>query len=147
MTLARLVEFAGQNPLLSLAFVGLTLALVLTEIARLMRPYKGIGPAELTDRINRDDALVVDLRAIAEFEKGHIVGSRHLLLSQFDPEHKLLAKARETPVVLVDSAGMGVAAAAARLVKAGFRQVAVLDGGIAAWQQAGLPLAKGRDRA
>ena len=34
--------------------------------------------------------------------------------------------------------------AAKRLARAGFEKVFVLDGGIGAWQQAGLPLVKGR---
>lgn len=144
MNVASLVSFAGQNPLLSVAFVGLTLALVYTEIARLFQGYKAWTPAQLTELINRDNALVIDLRAQIDFEKGHIVGSRNLPPSQLDPEGKLLAKAKEQPVALVCASGVSSGSAARTLVKAGFKQVGVLDGGILAWQQASLPLAKGR---
>ena len=140
----RLLEFAQQNPLLSIAFVGLTLALVVTEVMRLFRGFKGVTPAQLTDLINRENALVVDLRGQAEFEKGHIIGSRHMLPSQVDPAGKLLAKAKESPVVLVCAAGVTASGTAEKLVKAGFKKVFVLDGGIGAWQGAGLPLAKGK---
>lgn len=140
----RLIEFAQANLLLSVAFAGLTVALVYTEIARLFRPFKGVSPAQLTDLINRENALVVDLRGQGDFEKGHIIGSRHLLPSQVDPEGKLLAKAKESPVVLVCAAGVTAAGTAQKLVKAGFKQVSVLDGGIGAWTGAGLPLAKGK---
>ena len=140
----RLLEFAQQNPLLSIAFAGLSLALVVTEVMRLFRGFKGVTPAQLTDLINRDNALVVDLRAQAEFEKGHIIGAKHLLPSQVDPDGKLLAKAKESPVVLVCAAGVTAAGTAQKLVKAGFKQVSVLDGGIGAWTSAGLPLAKGK---
>jgi rhodanese-related sulfurtransferase len=47
-------------------------------------------------------------------------------------------------VVLVDRTGMTTAPLATRLKKAGFERVHVLEGGIAAWQQADLPLVKGR---
>jgi len=47
-------------------------------------------------------------------------------------------------VVLVCKAGQASGDAAKRLRKAGFERVYVLDGGIAAWQQADLPLVKGR---
>lgn len=140
----RLLDFAQANPLLSLAFLGLTLAIVYTEIRRLFRGYKAVNPAQLTELINREDALVLDLRGQPDFEKGHIIGSRHLLPSQIEPEGKLLAKAKETPVVLVCAAGITASAAAEKLVKAGFKRVSVLDGGITGWQSAGLPLAKGR---
>ena len=140
----RLLDFAQANLLLSLALLGLTVALIYTEVARLFRGFKGISPAQLTDLINRENALVVDLRGQAEFEKGHILGARHLLPSQVEPEGKLLAKAKESPVVLVCAAGITASGAAQKLVKAGFKKVSVLEGGIGAWQQAGLPLAKGK---
>jgi len=98
----------------------------------------------LTDLINRDDALVVDLSATGDFEKGHIAGAKNVPMAQFDPENKLLAKVRDLPVVLVCRSGTVSADAAKRLVKAGFRSVHWFDGGVAAWQQAGLPLVKGK---
>jgi len=139
-----LLDFASRNPLLSMALAGLTVALVATEVARLFRGYKTLRPAELTALINRDDALVVDLSPIADFEKGHIAGSRSVQMSQFDPESKLLAAAKALPVVVVCRTGVTAAGAAKRLKKAGFAQVYLLDGGIAAWRQADLPLVKGR---
>lgn len=144
MNLDSLMAFAGRHPILSLALVGLTLAIIYTEIARLLRGYKAVKAAELPLLINRADALVVDLSAIADFEKGHIAGSRNVIPSQFDPEGKLLAGKKQSPVVLVCRTGMASAAAARRLRKAGFEQVYWLEGGIAAWQAAGLPLVKGR---
>lgn len=130
--------------MLSMALVGLTLALIVTEIARLFRGYKALRPAELTSLMNRDNALVVDLSASGDFEKGHIAGSRNVAPSQFDPENKLLAAAKSLPVVVVCRNGQASAGAAKRLKKAGFEHVHWLDGGVAAWQQADLPLVKGR---
>ena len=130
--------------MLSLALVGLTLAIIITEIGRLFRGYKAVRPAELTPLINRENALVVDLSASGDFEKGHIAGSRNVAPSQFDPENKLLAAAKSLPVVMVCRNGQASAGAAKRLKKAGFEHVHWLDGGVAAWQQADLPLVKGR---
>ena len=144
VTLEELLAFAGRHLYLSMGLVGLTVALLFTEVGRLFRGYIGLRPGELTGLINRDNALVVDLSASNEFEKGHIAGSRSVALSQFDPESKLLAKARDLPVVTVCRNGQGSADAAKRLKKAGFTKVYWLDGGIQAWQQADLPLVKGR---
>ena len=144
MNTSDLLAFAGRHPILLLALAGLTLAIILNELASLVRGVRGVGPAALTALINRDNALVVDLRPQADFEKGHIAGSRNVQMSQFDPENKQLAAARSLPVVLVCKAGQTSSGAAARLRKAGFERVYVLDGGIGAWQQADLPLAKGR---
>ncbi len=139
-----LLEFARENLMLSLALAGITLALVVTEVMRLFRGFKGVSPAQLTELINRENALVVDLRGLGDFEKGHIIGSRHMLPSQVDPEGKLLAKAKESPVVVVCAVGVTASATAQKLVKAGFKKVSVLDGGIGAWTGASLPLAKGK---
>ena len=140
----RLLAFAGENALLSLALLGLTLALVYTEVSRLFSGFKPVNPAGLTALINRQDALLVDVSPLGDFEKGHIAGARNVLVSQFDPESKLLAKARELPVAVTCRSGSASADAAKRLVKAGFKNVYWLDGGIASWQQASLPLVKGR---
>lgn len=144
VTPQELLDFAGRHAMPAIALVGLTLAIAYTEVARLLRPYKALRPAELTQRVNREDALVLDLSPAADFEKGRIAGSRNVQASAFNPEHKLLTANRERPVVLVCRTGQGSAAAAARLSKAGFPNVYWLDGGIAAWQQADLPLVKGR---
>jgi rhodanese-related sulfurtransferase len=139
-----LLDFAGRHAMLSMGLAGLTIAIVYMEIARLFRSYKVLRPAGLTALINRENALVVDLSSSSEFEKGHIPGSKNVQPSQFDPENKQLANAKAMPVVAVCRTGQASAAAAKRLKQAGFEHVYWLDGGIAAWQQADLPLVKGR---
>lgn len=144
MTLQTLLAFASDHLVLSLAFVGLTLALIYNEVSRLFSGIKSVTPAQLTTLVNRDEALLIDVSASADFEKGHIAGARNLAMGQFAPEHKLLAKAKQSPVVVACRSGTASADAAKRLAKAGFSAVHWLDGGVAAWQQAGLPLVKGK---
>ena len=131
--------------MLSLALAGLTAAIIYTEIARLFRGFKAVKPAEVTRLINAGNAVVVDLSAPADFEKGHIAGSRNVQAKQFGPTHKLVANAKQQPVVLVDSTSMASISAAKALKKAGFEQIHVLDGGLPAWTAADLPLVKGRN--
>jgi len=141
--LHKLPTFVGNHLALSALFVILLLALVAMEFGRLLRKYKELTPGGLTLLINRESPLLVDLSARADFEKMHVPGARHVLPSQFDPEHKDLAKAKDLPVVVMDKDGRGSDKAAQRLVKAGFTKVYTLGGGVLAWQQAQLPLAKG----
>ena len=142
VNLVELMAFAGRHPYLSLALVGLTLALIYNEIAGRLSGIRRIGPATLTAPINRDNALVVDLRPVADFDKGHIAGAKNVQMSQFDPENKQLSAAKVLPVVLVCKAGESSSSAAKRLLKAGFSNVSVLEGGVQAWQAADLPLVK-----
>ncbi|MBH1817893.1 rhodanese-like domain-containing protein [Stenotrophomonas maltophilia] len=145
MNYEELLAFAGRNPMLSAALVGLTVAIIVTEIRRLFRGFKGIKPAELTQLINAGGTVVVDLSASGDFEKGHIAGSRNAQASAFGPDNKLVANAKQSPVVLVCRSGNASETAAKALKKACFEKVYVLDGGIPAWQQAELPLVKGRN--
>ncbi len=139
-----LSAFAGRHPLLSSGLVVLTIAIIGNELSPLFRGYGALRPAEVTALVNRDNALLVDLRPYADFQKGHIAGSKNVLMSQFDPESKLLTPAKALPIVMVCQSGVTAGPAARRLKKAGFTQVHILDGGILAWQQADLPLVKGR---
>lgn len=131
--------------MLSLALAGLTAAIIYTEIARLFRGFKAVKPAEVTRLINAGNAVVVDLSAPADFEKGHIAGSRNVQAKQFGPTHKLVANAKQQPIVLVDRTSLASASAAKVLKKAGFEQIYVLDGGLPSWSAADLPLVKGRN--
>jgi len=142
--LHHLPEFAGNHLMLVMIFVVILLALVGGEVSRLFRGYKELSPSGLTLLINRESPLLVDLSSNQDFEKGHIAGARHVPLSQFDPENKELAKVRELPVAVYCKNGHTSSQAASRLVKAGFKQVYWLGGGLGAWQQGGLPTTKGK---
>lgn len=144
VTSQELWAFAARNPVYSIAFVGLTAAIIANEVARLFRGYKALAPSQVTALINQENALVVDLRAAGDFQAGHIAGSKNVQMAQFDPENKQLAPARALPVVLVCQNGVTVNGAAKRLKKAGFERVHILEGGITAWRQADLPLVKGK---
>ncbi|WP_266170385.1 rhodanese-like domain-containing protein [Dyella subtropica] len=142
--LHKLPEFLGNHLALAALFLILLLAIIAMEVARLFRKYKELTPGGLTLLINRESPLLIDLSAYADFEKAHVPGAKHVAMSQFDPENKDLAKAKDLPVVLIDKDGRGAAdKAAQRLVKAGFGKVYTLGGGLFAWQQAQLPVAKG----
>ena len=141
---ARLPEFIGNHPVLSFGFVGILLALAWLEFSKLTRGYAALTPAALTQLINREDALVVDVSSIADYEAGHIPGAKHVAIGQFDPESKELAKVRDRPVAVVCKNGLVSGQAAKRLRKAGFSRVYWLEGGAKTWIDAHLPLVKGR---
>ena len=139
--LHKLPQFIGNHAALAALFAILLIALIVVQVGLLFGKSRELTPAGLTQLINRDSPLLIDLSAIADFEKMHVPGARHVLMSQFDPEHKDLAKARELPVVVMDKDGRGNSAKASqRLVKAGFQKVYTLGGGVVSWQQAQLPV-------
>jgi rhodanese-related sulfurtransferase len=142
--LHKLPEFIGNHAALAALFAILLVALIVTQILELFSKTKELTPAGLTLLINRETPLLIDLSSIADFEKMHVPGAKHVAMSQFDPENKDLAKAKELPVVVMDKDGRGNSIKAAqRLVKAGFVKVHTLGGGVLAWHAAQLPVAKG----
>ncbi len=142
--LHRLPEFLGNHFYLTLGLIGVLIALAVSEAQHLLRGYTALTPAGLTQLINRDNALLIDVSSQVDFEKGHIPGAKAVALSQFDPESKDLVKVRELPVAVVCKNGQASAQAARRLKKAGFLHVFWLEGGLGAWNEAHMPLAKGR---
>jgi len=142
--LHKLPQFVGNHVALSALFVILLVALIVIQAQVLFSKIKELSPAGLTALINRDSPLLIDLSALADFEKMHVPGAKHVAMSQFDPEKKELAQAKSLPVVVMDKDGRGNSAKAAqRLLNAGFEKVHTLGGGVLAWHAAQLPVAKG----
>jgi rhodanese-related sulfurtransferase len=142
--LQRLPEFISHHMLLAMLLVVLIVVLIGNEVSRLFRGYKELTPNGLTLLINRENPLLVDMSSAQDFERGHIASARHVPLSQFDPENKDLAKVKELPVAVYCKDGNTSSRAAARLVKAGFKHVYWLGGGLASWRSAELPTVSGR---
>lgn len=140
----RLVEFAGNNPVLVGLFAVLVIALIVTEIRRTRRGFKEISAHELTRLINADAATVVDVNAQGDFEKGHIIHSRNHPHSQINLDHKDFVGKKDKQFVLVCRDGAQSQRVAGQLVGAGYAQVAVLRGGLVSWVQDSLPTEKGR---
>ena len=104
------------------------------------------GPAvstlQATQLINREDALVLDVRPEAEYAKGHILGARNVPLADLAQRTGELERYKDKPVVVCCNTGNTSAGGVSQLRKAGFARAVNLAGGLAAWQQAGLPVSK-----
>ena len=101
-----------------------------------------VNTLEATQLINRQDALVLDVREQAEYAQSHILNSRGLPLSQIEARIADIEKFKDKPVIVYCATGNRSSTAAALMRKHGFSSVFNLSGGFAAWQQAGLPVQK-----
>lgn len=101
-----------------------------------------ISVNEATLLINRQDALVVDVRETAEWSAGHIPNARHIALGRLDKNLSEIEKYRDKPVIVACASGNRSSAGCRTLKKAGFTQVFNLAGGVRAWGDAGLPMSK-----
>ena len=101
---------------------------------------KGISPLEATLLMNREDALIVDVRENGEWSAGHIANARHIPLGQLDKRMAELEKFKARDLIVLCQSGNRSANACRRLSKSGFEKVHNLAGGISAWTDAGLPV-------
>jgi rhodanese-related sulfurtransferase len=136
-----LMKFVVDNIyLIVVAFV--SGGMLLWPVVRRGTGGASVNTLEATQLINRQDALVLDVRNAEEFQRGHILNARNIPLSQIDTRHGDIARYKDKPVIVTCESGNRSGAAAATLRKQGFAQVFNLSGGVAAWQQAGLPVEK-----
>ena len=83
------------------------------------------------------------MRATDEYVAGHLPESRNIPLDQLEARASELDSKKEAPLILVCQTGARSAGACKQLEKLGFARVSNLEGGIAGWRSAGLPLKKG----
>ena len=102
----------------------------------------GVTAGEATQLINRRNAVVVDLRPAAEFATGHLPSARHLEFAELQAKVGQLVKNKSNPVLLVCQTGQQSNKAVRVVQDAGYAEVHVLQGGLNAWQQAGMPVVK-----
>ena len=137
------IDFIGRNPMLSAAWLGLFVAILYTSIRSLLSPIKVISNREATLLINRENGVVLDVRTIDEFAKGHIVDAVNIPVSQITANNlSPIEKHKDVPTIVVCESGMRAPAAASVLSKAGFTRVFVLRGGLASWRGENLPVTK-----
>lgn len=139
----QLIEFAGNNMILAGIWLALVAMLVYSYISTLTSSIKAINTHDATMLMNKNDAVVLDIRAAKEFKSGHILNARQLKPEEVrEKNFKKLENAKDKPIIVVCAMGNQARGTASALSKAGFSNVSVLDGGMNAWTSASLPVSK-----
>ena len=135
------MKFITENIfLIAIAFV--SGAMLVWPLVRRGAGGSSVGTLEATMLINSKDAIVLDVRTAAEFAQSHILNSRSVPLDEIEARIRELERFKAKPIIVSCATGNRSGSAAAILRKHGFTNVVNLAGGIAAWQQAGLPTGK-----
>ena len=104
-----------------------------------------LGALAATQLINQKGAQVADLRDDRDFRAGHLPGARHVMPDKVQTFAAGVDASK--PILLVCANGIQSAKASKALKASGRSEVYSLEGGIDAWQQAGLPLVNPKDKA
>jgi rhodanese-related sulfurtransferase len=138
----QVIEFVGNHALLAGGFGAVLVLLVYTEVMRMARGLKELSPAQAVPWINDPDAVVIDVSAAADFNKGHIVDARNLPASRLAKPDAEILKLKDKKLLLVCKSGPTAVPAAISLLKMGARNVAVLKGGMVQWRNDQFPVTK-----
>lgn len=135
-------KFALDNwPLIAVAFA---------SGAMLIWPYVAGGRGggarlstlQATRLINDSDAVVIDIRDQADYARGHIINSRSIPDKVLNERKAEIDKLKGKPVIVSCDTGTRAGASADKLRALGLTEVFTLQGGLAAWRDAGLPVSK-----
>lgn len=137
--LDRLIEFALNHYLLVSSFF------VLWAVFFSMESRRGgatVSAQRATHLVNREDALIVDLRDSDDYRQGHIAGSINIPLAQLADRLAELGSDKTRTLVLVCKQGLHAGAAGRQLRQQGFAKVVRMQGGLQGWRNDNMPVVK-----
>jgi rhodanese-related sulfurtransferase len=137
----QLLQHFSSHPFLASAAALLALAVLAFELRQRAHAAAAVSPTEAV-RLMNDGAVLVDVRSMNQFKDGHIAGARSLPGDQIAEGAKALDKLRDKTVITCCDSGITSGAAARKLTELGFKQVYNLRGGLSAWRQDNLPVAR-----
>lgn len=137
----HLGQFIMSHWQLWLAFVVILLLIFINELMMQKKKAKALSPQAVVDMMNNENAVIVDLRDKEAYKTGHIIDAISGTADDFEQQKMNKHKAKN--IILVCARGLQSPAIATKITAQGY-QAFVLGGGMAAWQNADLPLIKGK---
>lgn len=140
-----IMQFAGNHTILALAWVVLLVLVIVTTVKGMFSKVKVISRGEATRLINKEEAVVVDVRGRDDYRKGHISNAINVLAADIKKgSFGELEKYKGQPLIVVCATGTSASDSAAQLNAAGYEQVYVLKEGVSGWSGDNLPLVRGK---
>ncbi|MBT7950189.1 MAG: rhodanese-like domain-containing protein [Gammaproteobacteria bacterium] len=138
----RLPEFISNHLFLVSLFISLLMLLIWNLYGGVLSGAKQIIPAELTRLINRESAVVIDVRSEDDYKNNHILHAINMPDKELEANSPKLDKYKKQALIVYCANGADSTRVARTLATNGFEQVYCLKGGLPSWQNANLPLTK-----
>ena len=106
----------------------------------LSRDNKVLGSKEVTLLINREPAMLVDVRSEADFRAGHITNAINIPLDQIEVQINKITSNSKKNIIVYCQKGVRSAQAFRLLNKLGLPKLYTIDGGLDAWLKNNLPI-------
>lgn len=134
-------QFILNNMMLSALWVAAILAIIAFELYLKVFGPKKVSITELSQIVNNNEGLVIDLRDKSAFDDGHIPNAENI------PANKLNEIVKQDnyskrPLILVCNSGQSAFSKALKIQKSGIKNINVLKGGMISWNSDNMPLVK-----
>lgn len=136
------MEFFQNNVLLIGLALGSGVMLLMPLFKKGAGGVPNLSNAEAVTLINRQHALVLDVRDAAEFSTGHLADAKNIPVAELQGRLQELKKYQNKPVLVHCQRGARGAKACSILRTAEFKEIYHLKDGIDGWAEAKLPLVK-----
>ena len=136
------LDFANKHYWLFVALGAVITLIIVTELRRFTKGYKEISPADAVLLINKENALVLDVREANEQAQGSIIGAKHVALSGLSQNADSITSDKDKPILVFCKMGNRSSQACKVLLKNSYTKVYGLKGGINAWINEQLPITK-----
>lgn len=104
-----------------------------------------IAPRQLHELVRSGRAVaLIDVRTPVEFREVHVDFARNVPLDQLDPAQVAAGRSADQPLYVICRSGSRGKQACEKLLAAGCTHVVNVEGGTLAWDQAGLPVVRGK---
>lgn len=133
--------FIANHLLACAALVAIFVLLTVVEFLRAKSKTAELTPSLATYKINREHAVVVDIRSSDAYKQGHIIDARHATADSILKNLTSLEKFKTKPIIVVGANSIESQKVAAFLKKSGYNAFS-LAGGMRAWTDAQLPIIK-----
>lgn len=135
----RVVEFAGNHPLLMLALVATLAAIAANEFMQYRRSRDAVDTDTATRLYNRDEAVFVDIRGENAYHSLRLPGAVNVPLEHLDKQAGRLDRFKGRALIVYCDSGRQSLRGVQALKAKGWETVYQLKGGINAWRENSLP--------
>ena len=131
--------FLDNHTLLASAFIIVTAFIIWDYIDNTKHHINSTQAIKL---INEQDAIILDIRAMADFNQGHIINAVNIPLNSLKKQLNQIQKYKDSPVIVSCKTGAQASMACKTLKENDFNQVYNLSGGMLSWQNANMPISQ-----
>ncbi|MBI5891924.1 MAG: rhodanese-like domain-containing protein [Nitrosomonadales bacterium] len=111
-------------------------------LSQQLSAVQGVDVKQAQSMVSSQGALLLDVREPAEYAAIHAPNAKLIPLGEVGLRLKEIETYKDKPVAVICRSGRRSAKAVALLQEAGFTQASNVQGGIQAWEQAGLEVIK-----